>query len=122
MSIGMQEVSTINLLQLVNPQLQAILVRFSQKQVNSSSDIQNSSGDGTSSSTISGGGSSSSSSSSSSSGTTGMRWDTASFKGDAARVEYHARKMKSKDERPASQMKALGIANGTVIHLTVVVE
>ena len=120
MSIGMQEVSTINLLQLVNPQLQAILVRFSQKQVNSSSDIQNSSGDGTSSSTISGGGSSSSSSSSS--GTTGMRWDTASFKGDAARVEYHARKMKSKDERPASQMKALGIANGTVIHLTVVVE
>ena len=118
MSIGMQEVSTINLLQLVNPQLQAILVRFSQKQVNSSSDIQNSSGDGTSSSTISGGGSSSSSSS----GTTGMRWDTASFKGDAARVEYHARKMKSKDERPASQMKALGIANGTVIHLTVVVE
>eukprot|EP01036_Dinobryon_divergens_P029865 gene29865-39030_t len=51
---GVEEVSTINLLQLVNPQLQAIL-------------------------------------------------------------------MKSKDERPASQMKVLGIASGTVIHLTVTV-
>ena len=102
----MQEVSTINLLQLVNPQLQAILVRFSRRQSNSSDRVvegQDSSSGGRS-------------------GSSSMRWDTTSFQGDAARVEYHARKMKSKDERPASQMKVLGIASGTAIHLTVGTE
>jgi hypothetical protein len=37
---------------------------------------------------------------------------------DPKRREYHEKKMRSKDERPAAQMKELGISSGTVVHLS----
>ena len=45
----------------------------------------------------------------------GIEWET-SFT-DAVRAQYHAAKMKSKDERPAAQMERLGIPPGNVLHI-----
>jgi hypothetical protein len=36
---------------------------------------------------------------------------------DPARMEWHAKKMESKDTRPAAQMKALGIKPGHIKHV-----
>ena len=44
-----------------------------------------------------------------------VRWDT--LFSDPARAEWQARKMKSKDSRPAAQMAALGIEPGLVGHI-----
>lgn len=49
-------------------------------------------------------------------------WNTASFAHDPARVEYHLKKMKSKDERPAMQMGLLGIKAGKVQHITIAIQ
>ena len=71
-----QEVSTVNLLQLVNPELLAVLVRFSRGSV---------------------------------------EWNT--HFDDPERQLYHNNKMKSKNERPAKQMKAMNLKEGSVYHL-----
>lgn len=84
-----KEVSAINLLQLVNPRLQVYLVRFVREENNSNQSKESS------------------------------VWATTVFQSDHARVEYHNRKMRSKDERPAEQMKALGIVAGSVVHVNV---
>ena len=91
-----QELSAITLLQLINPKYEAILMRIVPR--------------------LAPGTSSSSSSSSSAAENEGRHhWNT-TFS-DPQRREYHARKMLSKDERPAVQMEALGIQPGRVRHL-----
>lgn len=97
---GVEELSAITLLQKMNPGYKAVLMRFFSTTQECSSD----SGNGSSS----GSGASSSSRNS--------RWNT-SFNNDPLRQEYHNRKMQSKDERPAAQLKALGIESGCVQHV-----
>lgn len=50
-----------------------------------------------------------------------MQWNTTLFEGDAARKEYHAQKMASKDSRPASQLEVAGgaVRSGHVMHMCV---
>lgn len=45
-------------------------------------------------------------------------WNT-SFGEDAARQVYHDKKMISKDDRPAEQMRVSGIPDGIVNHIVV---
>ena len=45
----------------------------------------------------------------------GVEWQTTFT--DPVRAKYHENKMNSKDERPAQQMKRLGIPSGTVTHI-----
>jgi hypothetical protein len=48
----------------------------------------------------------------------GLAWDVASFAGDPARLEWHARKMASKVSRPAAQLAQLpGVPPGRVYHV-----
>lgn len=49
--------------------------------------------------------------------TEGATWDT-KFE-DPERQRYHLHKMQSKNARPASQLEAMGIEPGTVLHETV---
>lgn len=74
---GVEELSTVTLLQKINPSYRALLVRLP--------------GDKT------------------------HLWDIQFA--DPQRQEYHTKKMQSKDQRPAAQMRLLGIDSGTVIHV-----
>lgn len=58
--------------------------------------------------------------SSGSDGSGGVCWNTGLFDGDPEREAYHAKKMASKDARPAAQMAVVGMAvpAGTVLHMT----
>ena len=75
---GVEEVSTINLLQHLQPRLRAVLVRM-----------------------------------------TGVEWQTQNFANDSKRQEWHETKMRSKDERPATQMLRMGcvVGAGVVVHV-----
>ena len=71
---GVEEVTAINLLQLINPKLQCILVKTREIEWNVDFD-------------------------------------------DPERLAYHEKKMKSKDERPQTQLTLLNIPHGNVSHM-----
>ena len=75
---GVEEVTTVNLLQHMHPQLRAVLVKM-----------------------------------------TGVEWQTQNFADDPKRQQWHEEKMRSKDERPATQMLRMGgvVGAGTVVHV-----
>mmetsp|Transcript_36305 Transcript_36305/g.67641 ORF Transcript_36305/g.67641 Transcript_36305/m.67641 type:complete len:677 (+) Transcript_36305:79-2109(+) len=49
----------------------------------------------------------------------GVHWNISDFDGDEERMAYHAKKMASKDSRPAAQMSVVGSAvpQGNVLHI-----
>jgi hypothetical protein len=103
-------VSAIALAQLLNPRWTAKLVRL----VSASGSEEDLAVTSVVSSTIS------TAPSAAPSAGGGVVWETEKFGGDQDRLEYHARKMASKDSRPAAQMSVVGSAvpPGSVLHLT----
>mmetsp|Transcript_22387 Transcript_22387/g.37443 ORF Transcript_22387/g.37443 Transcript_22387/m.37443 type:complete len:362 (-) Transcript_22387:112-1197(-) len=91
---GVEELSTITLLQRINPKYQAVLVKLVTSTAEGK-DSSNRTGAERKEESIS--------------------WDT-KFSDDPERQEYHRKKMLSKDLRPLRQMEALGISPGLVRH------
>lgn len=92
---GVEEVSTIAVLQAIQPNLRAVLIKFN---ISPTSDI-----------TVHPG----------TKEELEVTWDT-NFEGDEVRRKYHDNKMASKDSRPMKQLERLGMVNaGTVFHIEV---
>lgn len=87
---GVEEVTTISLLQHVNPQLKAYLVQIDEQSTGNAEPQ--------------------------------AIWNVSLFSNDPARLEWHERKMASKDTRPAAQLERLALpTTGTCEHIRLVI-